>query len=246
MIINHLAVDADIVAYRCSFACEAEPVSVLHRTIDDFLNYMAVDSGVSDMTLYLTGKDNFRYKVATTRPYKGNRKKSTKPEHLQASRDYMVKKYKAMVVDGYEADDAIATHMTIDPQTAHCGIDKDIKQIAGWHYNFVKKEWDEVTPDEAALLLWRQVLSGDSTDNIPGLKGIGAKKAERAVQYPDKAEEDAFHFYKVHMFNSSWQEVSDYFVEQTQLIRLKTDLELPDHKVTITKFFAEEEGWMGE
>ena len=61
------------------------------------------------------------------------------------------------------------------------GIDKDLKQIPGNHYNFVKKEHVFIDDDQAHLLLMTQCLTGDNSDNIPGIKGIGPKKAEKIL-----------------------------------------------------------------
>ena len=61
------------------------------------------------------------------------------------------------------------------------GIDKDLLQIPGNHYNFVKRELRFVDDDEAHLLLMRQCLTGDSADNIPGIRGIGPKKADKLL-----------------------------------------------------------------
>ena len=63
------------------------------------------------------------------------------------------------------------------------GIDKDLLQIPGTHYNFVKKDPPRyVDADEANRLLMMQCLTGDTADNIKGLKGIGPKKAEKILE----------------------------------------------------------------
>ena len=62
------------------------------------------------------------------------------------------------------------------------GIDKDLLQIPGNHYNFNKKTHRFVSDDEAHKLLMIQCLTGDRTDNIPGIKGIGPKKAEKILE----------------------------------------------------------------
>ena len=49
--------------------------------------------------------------------------------------------------------------------------------VEGWHYNFVKDEHLEVTKAEGLRNFYRQLLTGDTVDNIPGLHGIGPVKA---------------------------------------------------------------------
>jgi 5'-3' exonuclease len=46
------------------------------------------------------------------------------------------------------------------------------------HYNYQKAEFLHTSPDEALKFLWKQVLMGDSTDNIQGIPGVGAKTSE--------------------------------------------------------------------
>ena len=50
------------------------------------------------------------------------------------------------------------------------------------HYNWTKQDLFVVTQDEGDLFFWTQLLTGDKTDNIPGLKGIGEVKASRILQ----------------------------------------------------------------
>lgn len=58
-------------------------------------------------------------------------------------------------------------------------IDKDLKQIPGVCYNYNKKYWYTISEEEARKSLVCQLFSGDASDNILGLKGIGPKKAEK-------------------------------------------------------------------
>jgi hypothetical protein len=60
-------------------------------------------------------------------------------------------------------------------------IDKDLDQVVGHHYDYLKKVFYFVDPDHATWWFWVQVLSGDVTDNIPGCYRVGNKKAESIV-----------------------------------------------------------------
>lgn len=86
---------------------------------------------------------------------------------------------------GYEADDDVASIARICRSCkipyVICSIDKDLQQIAGTHYNYRTKELTEVTEEQAKLNLLRQVLTGDRTDNIPGLPGVGPVKADKIM-----------------------------------------------------------------
>jgi hypothetical protein len=168
----------------------AEPVS--HALEIARASLEAIESAVAknfklslSVGLYLSGKANWRNKVATLLPYKGNRDPSHKPVHYQALRDYMETVHSAVVTDGIEADDAVATLARTyrDQSYNYCvaSIDKDLDQIPGWHYDYMKKVFYFIDAEDAAKSFWGQVLSGDSTDNIGGVWKLGAKGAKAKV-----------------------------------------------------------------
>ena len=223
---NILAVDGDIIAYRTACVCEEDWEGACRSIIDSTLRQIATGSGVSKMRIYLSGMNNFRYEVAKTKPYKGNRSGMVAPKFLNYCKQYLEEQYGAIRMHGYEADDGIASDMT-QSGAIHCGIDKDILQIPGRHYNYVKEEWQEVSTEEATLNLYRQVLTGDTSDNIPGLPRVGAKTAEKVIVDADTAFTDAFEYYK-QVCADKLPEVNvvEYFAEQFQLISMRTDLAL--------------------
>jgi hypothetical protein len=132
-----------------------------------------------DVRVYLSGGYNFRYDVAKTRPYKGNRDASHRPTHEEAIKDFIRSKWETVVTDGIEADDAIGIAMGED--TICISIDKDLDMIPGLHYNFKDEVHYEMTPEQSWRKFCLQLLTGDTTDNIPGLPGIGAGKAEKIL-----------------------------------------------------------------
>lgn len=140
---------------------------------------------------YLTGKGNFRFDVATILPYKGNRDKLARPKYYAAAREYLVNKYNADVIEGQEADDAMGIYQFSHPDksTVICSIDKDLWQIPGYHYvpstgygdNRKEPRFFYQNIDDANLYFWYQMMCGDRVDNIPGLKGVGPKTAEKII-----------------------------------------------------------------
>jgi hypothetical protein len=129
--------------------------------------------------LFLTGIGNFRTSIATRATYKGNR--SGTPTHLKAVRKHLITSWNAEVSQGEEADDLLGIAMTTYPDSVCCSVDKDLMQLPGKHFDFVKKEEVTVSRREADLNFYCQVLSGDSTDNIPGVTGIGPVKARKLL-----------------------------------------------------------------
>lgn len=131
--------------------------------------------------VYLSGVGNYRNSVATRATYKGNRSGSVPPVHLKAIRQHLIDRG-AIVSQGEEADDLLGIAATAEPGSIVCSIDKDLLQIPGRHYDFVKKEEVTISPKQAVLNFYAQVLSGDATDNVPGLTGIGPVKAKKILE----------------------------------------------------------------
>ena len=176
--------DADILCYRVGFATNDEHENTAIETmavfLEDLLMFDLVDT--DDYELFLTGKTNFRNEVAVTVPYKGNRKDVKKPKHLPLLREYLQTAWGASVSDGQEADDDIAIRATeLGGESIIVSIDKDFMQVPGWHYNFVKKVKKHVTPEDGLRFFYKQILMGDSADNIKGIFRVGEKKATKML-----------------------------------------------------------------
>ena len=187
-IINTLLVDGDIIAYRAAFSVGdlGYPWEV-EAKVDDLMDYVIgetlVFSSGSDYTTYLTGKNNFRHDIAVTAEYKGNRKSSSKPAMLPDARRYLVESYRGKIINGQEADDAIAIEATRnDPDTTVvASVDKDMLQIPCWHFNFVTGAWTFVDEASGRKSFYKQILTGDAADNIKGIFKVGPVKAEKIL-----------------------------------------------------------------
>jgi hypothetical protein len=151
----------------------------------------------TDIKIYLTNseiEENFRNTVATILPYKGNRAKSVKPVHYKRLREILISDFRAILVNGQEADDAMAIeqerlcdyHGNLD-MSVIATIDKDLRTVPGWHYHLTKRSLEFVTPQEADKTFYRQILTGDVTDNIPGLtkllKVVGRDEEANKLSY---------------------------------------------------------------
>jgi len=177
-------VDADVVAYRIAFGCNDDPEKVAIAKAAEFLEDLVFTfANADDCEGYLTGKDNYRHEIAKTVPYKANRV-AEKPKHLGIIREYMISAWAFSVQEKQEADDAISirAYALGEEDYIICSIDKDLDNVRGWHYNFGKNERYFVKEEDAIRNFYRQVLTGDRVDNVPGLPGIGPKKAEKILQ----------------------------------------------------------------
>lgn len=133
----------------------------------------------NEYVVFLSSGFNFRKNIATLLEYKGNRKDARKPEHYDAIHNYLKEYYGAITLTSIESDDALAMCQTKD--TVICSIDKDLLQVPGFHYDWVGDYKTLISPDVGLKKLYMQVLTGDSTDNIPGIRGIGPVKARKII-----------------------------------------------------------------
>ena len=142
------------------------------------------------MIFCFSGKsyNTFRYKISIQKEYKGNRKndnltfeeRKLKLELMNEAMEAIMAEHVTLIFDDLEADDIVS--MLQDDDTYILSKDKDLKQIPGYHYNFETNKTVLITPEEAIRFLATQLLTGDSTDNIMGIKGCGPKTAEKILK----------------------------------------------------------------
>lgn len=184
-------IDGDIVAYRAAASkvgdsrrpCrEPEAISKADEIIDYILTECSFYNPTKKYKVCLTGKGNFRNEIAKTKIYKGNRTDAVKPDHLSAVRSHLLTKYKAALSSGEEADDLISkTAAANDYRCIIASTDKDMLQIPGMHFNFVKGDFFKIDEEDGLQFFYRQILTGDSADNIEGLYQVGPVKAEKML-----------------------------------------------------------------
>lgn len=126
--------------------------------------------------------DNWR--TAFYPEYKANRP-DRKPFWVGEIREYMEYKWNCVTPIDLEADDLIAMAAHDNVGSVVVTIDKDMDQIPGTHYNWVKDEVYEVSVQEAHNNLQVQVIMGDNTDNIKGIPGWGPAAAIEWLKGPD-------------------------------------------------------------
>tara|TARA_R110000823_G_scaffold80830_1_gene183901 strand:+ start:2401 stop:3222 length:822 start_codon:yes stop_codon:yes gene_type:complete len=180
----YLLIDADSIYFKA--ACITKNKKEINKIIDNLM--LEIDSKFfsSETKVAVKGFKNFRYEVYDK--YKSNRPDLDKKlkDALSHGYSHMINKYDAIPANGMEADDLVAIWAyearEMEIPYVVVGIDKDLLQIPGHHYNFNKLTYRFIDDDEAHKLLMIQCLTGDRSDNIPGIKGIGPKKAEKILE----------------------------------------------------------------
>ena len=133
---------------------------------------------VGEKKIFLSRGGSFREKECPT--YKSNREDMRRPANLEFCKDYLMKKYGASCdVGQYEADDLLA--MNAGDNTIICSVDKDLLQVPGSHYNFVKDIFMEIDELTGWYNFYSQLLTGDTSDGIVGIHGVGPARAKKIL-----------------------------------------------------------------
>jgi hypothetical protein len=177
------------------------------NAIDFNIGRLKLACKAKDYLLYIGGEGNFRYDQAHIVPYKGGR--GDKPIMFKKLRDMFIEKYRSriVIVDGMEADDMLGIIArknyeeylkTGKWKDVLSYVDKDLKMCISPYFNYDKIELGIKTPthEEAMKYFFKQLLTGDNTDNIIGLpkatkevkerfklraSGVGPKSAEAII-----------------------------------------------------------------
>ena len=128
---------------------------------------------------------NFRYDLYPE--YKGKRPPldDKLKENLNYIHGYAVDRGAIQARDGWEADDEVSEWVREAYEDGDnyviSHIDKDLDMLPGTHHNYNKDEFYDIDLDDALYNFYHQLLTGDSSDNIPGVSGVGKVKATRAL-----------------------------------------------------------------
>jgi len=149
---------------------ELEPYGIALYNARAFVNTILDTLHPSEYVLYFSSASNFRVEAATILPYKGHRKEEDKPKYYDDIKKHLQSKYKYDIIEDIEADDAMSIGLWNDIEnTIIVTQDKDLNMVPGCHYNPVTKEQYDITPLEGCRNFYKQIITGDPVDNIPGL-----------------------------------------------------------------------------
>ena len=177
----------DTPVFATAIASEDVSESIAKSRLDLTIRNIVKGSGCTDYKLFVSGGNNFRYDIDPT--YKANRTGSD-PKWREALRLHLINEWNAYECVGFEADDMCGVEQKEDGSTCIVAIDKDLLQVPGLHYswpiirkNTIVREglFREISKEEGMRTFFTQALTGDTSDNIKGIYGIGHKKAEKLL-----------------------------------------------------------------
>jgi DNA polymerase-1 len=206
-----LLIDAYSQIFRCFYAIRAlsnsrnEPTNAIFAFTKLLIKIEQAHGTTHGALVFDCGKPAFRLEIAPD--YKGNR--PPMPEELRAQIPCLKELAEAFgwplfVREGYEADDLIAgiADEFSDHEVEIISSDKDLAQLidervvmlipdtknSGFQVRGIEEvvEKFSVRPDQIIDYL---ALIGDSSDNIPGVQGVGPKTAAKLINECNSIEE---------------------------------------------------------
>lgn len=213
---NYVFIDADSILYRAAYAAKSD--KQVRDRYRKRLDYIKVHTFSEDLFVAVKGADNFREKLDPE--YKAQRKplEEELKRRLIMCHEY-AKELGAVQCDGWEADDQVRAWAweaeESDIPWVIAGIDKDLLQIPGVHFNYGGSEakplsedekWKEISQEEGDFRFAKQLLTGDTVDNIKGIYRVGEKKATQALEGKNRKQmmEIIVQMYK-DQFEADWE-----------------------------------------
>lgn len=191
-----LLIDSDMLLYKSAIVTEVEVQlsdycwtrhSRVNEALElywDQVKWWVDQVGASyDDCIHCLSSGSF-YRKNLYKDYKAARKDKPKPIGFIAMRESILTERNSFVYSQIEADDLISIFADMLRQESEdhviCSKDKDLDQIPGRHL-WVEEDY-YVSKEDAIKTFYRQCLSGDSTDGIPGCPGLGDIGARRKVE----------------------------------------------------------------
>ena len=250
---NFYLIDGYALLYRSHFALIRNPLintkgqhtSALYGFTKTLLKLIKEDSPDYIVAVFDGKEKTFRHKMYPE--YKATREKM--PDELRSQLSILwdlVESFniKSLLVNGFEADDIIGTLAIMGKKNnLNCKIisgDKDFMQLVDSNIKLhspgkngatiiygpdeVKKKWG-VPPSQIVDLLG---LMGDSSDNVPGVRGVGVKTAVKLLEKYGSFEKilenaDDIENKKI---RDSLKNESELAYLSKKLVTIKTDMDL--------------------
>jgi len=170
--------------------------NMLFRLLEDSRSDNSKNKPTHFAVIFDSARKNFRNEIY--KDYKANR--SEAPEDLAPQFEYIRKAVKAFSLPSveqinYEADDLIATYarqiVNVGAKVTIISSDKDLMQLVSKDIRLFdpmkskvigEKEVEEKFGVKPKQVIDVQSLAGDSSDNIPGVPGIGIKTAAELIK----------------------------------------------------------------
>ncbi len=174
---------------------QGQPIGAIHGFLIDILTIL--ENRKPDCLLCAFDPPGKTFRHELYEPYKEHRKPmpdDLRPQIPNIQRFLDALAIPVLAVPGYEADDVLATvAWQVEQLGGECFLvtsDKDCRQLITDHVKMYNIRKNEVLDAAAVMRQWGvrpdqvidlQAMWGDSTDNIPGIAGVGQKTATQLL-----------------------------------------------------------------
>jgi len=177
-----------------------ETLSESLEALDDKFQNLFEKTGAEYYLLFISKGKYFRHDVFPDYKVKRREYSRDRVSFVKTLKAVLEDKYGAEYVYGVEADDLCAYYYQRleDYETILCSPDKDLltcipnKNKAG-HFNYTYKIaddneptiqgwWVDTTPEQAEWNFWASMITGDSSDGIPGIFRKGIKYVNKLFE----------------------------------------------------------------
>lgn len=242
---NLVIIDADSLVYYVGYKTKLLKLrSIGIHELDSFIKDILKATRSNKYIGYFAkaGARNFRYDIAVTKPYKGNRKKEKEDWYIfwePILKERMKTYWNFIDVDKIEADDACviaANHYRGKfNKVTIASPDKDLYQAPDLHfYDYVKGTEVFVEKATAEQIFATSILTGDSADNIPGIDGVGKVAANKAIlEMLDEMKKDSsfsliehviLYYYKWHKITVKEKQLKKLEAEYLKQYKIENDI----------------------
>jgi len=192
-------IDADSIVYMIAWhnkdVTDIAGVSQVKTACDEMITSILSASRATKYLGSFSSPVNFRHRLYKFAPYKGTRKEkdSWMVRWEPIIKAHLCEKWGFFIPLDIEADDVMSGVWHLlqpNDQIVICSPDKDLTQIPGLHYDYKKLgEIRSMSDFQSGHMLCTQMLTGDTTDNIKGIPGLGDVKVKALLSSASTTDE---------------------------------------------------------
>lgn len=152
----------------------------IHETVENW----TANSWCTRNKVVIGGPTNFRKKLFPSyKASKGRLKdKETRGDLYKFTKERVIEITKPTVSRNCEADDVQAIWNTKNPNSVIVSLDKDMLQLSAYHLDVMNDRYFFQKPNDAYYAFCKQMLMGDTVDNITGIWRVGEAKSSKILK----------------------------------------------------------------